>query len=204
MDAGGKYHPCMMIISVDPSLQTASVTGAVQLDSDLLDPPDFEDGSAMDLYSHNDGHVFAAWRDFRNQAPVARFFGPDGEPLSDTFWVSTLGADDWNSGETTIKCAVNRKIAAVAWLSESFDPGLNCKGGQMERDTVVRAFHAVWGGETPTPRPTSTLTPTATSTATYTPLPTFASERSDIDGSGEVDAIDLLIFLRDWKRATTP
>jgi hypothetical protein len=38
---------------------------------------------------------------------------------------------------------------------------------------------------------------------TPTPEPTFVNPRSDIDQSGEVDSLDLLIFLADWKKTTT-
>jgi hypothetical protein len=37
---------------------------------------------------------------------------------------------------------------------------------------------------------------------TPTPEPTFVNPRSDIDQSGEVDSLDLLIFLADWKKMT--
>ena len=35
-----------------------------------------------------------------------------------------------------------------------------------------------------------------------TPAPTLVNERSDIDGTGRVDAKDLLILLGDWRKAT--
>ena len=37
-----------------------------------------------------------------------------------------------------------------------------------------------------------------------TPAPTFVNERSDIDGSDRVDAVDLLILLGDWMKSTGP
>jgi len=49
-----------------------------------------------------------------------------------------------------------------------------------------------------------TPTPTATPTITPTPAPTFANPGSDIDLSGTVDAHDLLILLRDWKKTSGP
>lgn len=58
---------------------------------------------------------------------------------------------------------------------------------------------------TPTPSPTRTRTPTSTRAETLTPTPTlFADERSDVNDDGRVNADDLLILLRDWKKVTGP
>jgi hypothetical protein len=37
-----------------------------------------------------------------------------------------------------------------------------------------------------------------------TPAPTFVNERSDVDGSDRVDAVDLLLLLGDWMKTTGP
>lgn len=194
----GKNHPCVVVVHVDTGAQTATVQRMVRLDDDLVDPPDFADPTAMDLYANTDGNLIVCWRESIHQSPIARYFDANGDPLSSSFWVSSLENEDINTGDATIKCAANQKISAVAWLSESFDPGVNCKGQPMQRDTIVRFFHPPWAGEPPTPAPTDT--PTLVLTAT--PRPTFLNERSDIDGNDEVDALDLLILLSDWKKAT--
>jgi hypothetical protein len=54
--------------------------------------------------------------------------------------VSSLENIDVNTGDTTIKCAIDSDQASVAWLSQSFSPGLNCVGNQITQDTVIRFF----------------------------------------------------------------
>ncbi len=192
MDGLGRYHPCVVVVEVEEDLSDASVINVLQADDDLTDPPDFSDPTAMDLYAQPDeGNLFVAWRNGGDGAPVARFYDADQNPMSPTFWVSTFEENDQNSGEHTIKCAADDTFAGVAWYSESFNPGLNCRGEQMERDTVFRLFHPPWAGEPPT------ATPTPTSTAT--PTPTYAT---DINLDGNIDAEDLLILLEDWGKVS--
>ncbi|NUN98733.1 MAG: hypothetical protein HUU16_21465 [Candidatus Omnitrophica bacterium] len=47
--------------------------------------------------------------------------------------------------------------------------------------------------------------PTPTPTVTQTPLPTpTMNPASDIDGSGKVDADDLLLLILDWRKVSGP
>lgn len=145
IDESGKHHPCVVVVKVEEDLSDATVIDVIQVDDDLVDPPDFSDATAMDLYAQpGEGYLIVAWRLGGDQAPVARFFDIDQTPMSPTFWVSTLEENDQNSGENTIKCAADDTFAGVAWYSESFNPGLNCRGEQIERDTVFRLFEPPW------------------------------------------------------------
>ncbi|MCB0387135.1 MAG: hypothetical protein KDD43_17210, partial [Bdellovibrionales bacterium] len=209
MDAKGNWHPCVIIIDVNVDQLTARAVRVIQVDDDIQDASDFWDGSAMDVYSHEeDGNLFVAWLSTDTQSPIARFYSSDGEPLSPSFWVSPLGANDFNSGPPTVKCCQNAVCAGVAWLSESFEPGLNCKGEQMDRDTMVRFFHPPWAGPTPTatftpsdsPTPSNTYTPTSTPSLSPAPSDTPTNKSSDIDGNGHVNANDLLILLEEKKK----
>ncbi len=143
LDEEGKYHPCVVVLdAVSPDEATKRV---IRVDDDLIDAPDFVDGSAMDVAIGPSREIMVVWRHFPSQSPVARFFDLDLHPITPTFWVSTKEAEDVNTGDTTIKCSLKDEFGWVAWLSESFNPGLNCKGNQMQRDTVVRAFqNPVW------------------------------------------------------------
>ncbi|MCA9441281.1 MAG: hypothetical protein KC964_10775, partial [Candidatus Omnitrophica bacterium] len=192
LDQSGKYHPCVVVVEVPDLLDDASVIDVLQVDDDLVGPPDFTDATAMDLYAHpGEGYLFVAWRNGGDGAPVARFYDTDQNPMSPTFYVSSLEENDLNRGEHTIKCAADQTFAGVAWYSESFDPGLNCRGEQIERDTVFRLFHSPWAGDPPTATPTASSTPTAT--------PTYAT---DINLDGSIDADDLLILLEDWGKVS--
>ncbi|MCA9427492.1 MAG: hypothetical protein KC994_20590, partial [Candidatus Omnitrophica bacterium] len=174
LDSSGKYHPCVVVAEVEENLSDASVIDVIQVDDDLVGPPDFTDATAMDLYAHpGEGYLFVAWRNGGDGAPVARFYDTDQNPMSPTFYVSSLEENDLNRGEHTIKCAADQTFAGVAWYSESFDPGLNCRGEQIERDTVFRLFHPPWAGDPPTATPTASSTPTAT--------PTYATD-INLDG----------------------
>ena len=138
LDEYGKYHPCLAVLdAVTPNTARKQI---IQVDDDLIDAPDFTDGSAMDVAVGPGKEILVAWRNFPSQSPVARFYDKDLNPITPTFWVSTKEAEDVNTGDTTIKCSLKDEFGWVAWLSESFNPGLNCKGNQMQRDTVVRAF----------------------------------------------------------------
>jgi hypothetical protein len=146
VDEGGIHHPCAVMAVVQPVGATATVTKILQLDSDIPGASDFADGSAMDLAVLSNGALFAVWRNFPSQSPVARFFDSNGDPMTPTFWVSTLEGNDTNTGETTIKCSINEGYAVVCWLSESFQPGTNCAGrhhaaechGSLLQKSVVR------------------------------------------------------------------
>ena len=143
LDTEGKYHPCVVVLDI-VSLWSARKR-VIQVDNDLVDAPDFIDASAMDVAVGPNREIMVAWRHFPSQSPVARFFDLELQPITPTFWVSTKEATDVNTGDTTIKCSLQDEFGWVAWLSESFNPGLNCKGSQMQRDTVVRAFqNPVW------------------------------------------------------------
>jgi len=145
VDSSGNLHPCVVVIRIEGDLTDATVVDVLQVDDDLIDPPDFTDATAMDVYAQpNDGYLIVAWRLGGDGPPVARFYDIDQTPMSPTFWVSTLEGNDQNSGENTIKCAADDTFAGVAWYSESFSPGLNCRGDQMERDTVFRLFEPPW------------------------------------------------------------
>jgi hypothetical protein len=144
VDGEGKHHPCAIVVDLVPSASSASVIGVLQLDDDIPAAPDFTDGSAMDLSAYGEGYLFAVWKQFPSQSPVGRFYDTDGTPLSPSFWISSLEDGDTNTGDATIKCTCNREVAAVAWLSESHDPGNNCVGNPMERDTMVRMFSPAW------------------------------------------------------------
>ncbi len=138
LDEYGKYHPCLAVLdAVTPNTARKQI---IQVDDDLIDAPDFTDGSAMDVAVGPNHEILVAWRQFPSQSPVARFYDKDLNPITPTFWVSTKEAGDVNTGDTTIKCSLQDEFGWVAWLSESFNPGLNCKGNPMQRDTVVRAF----------------------------------------------------------------
>ena len=150
LDAFGKYHPCVVVLELTIPQQTTLVRQVLQVDDDLVDPPDFTDGSAMDV-AWGSG-LFVAWRPSPSHPPVARFYeldsnpvhyqedvGPELLPKTPTFWVSTLEDADVNTGDTTIKCSFGEK-PAVMWLSQSFNPGLNCVGNQITQDTVIRFF----------------------------------------------------------------
>ena len=141
VDPQGKKHPCVVVVDVvAPGTPNPIVRHILQVDEDLPNPPDFTDGSAMDVSVGPGKEILVAWRNFPSQSPVARFYDKDLNPITPTFWVSTKEAADVNTGDTTIKCSLQDEFGWVAWLSESFNPGLNCKGNQMQRDTVVRAF----------------------------------------------------------------
>jgi len=144
LDGEGKHHPCAVVVDVVPSASSASVVGVLQLDDDIADASDFTDGSAMDLAAYGEGYLFAVWRQFPSQSPVGRFYNTDMTPLSPSFWISSLEGGDTNTGDATIKCTCNLQVAAAAWLSESFEPGNNCVGNPMERDTMVRMFAPAW------------------------------------------------------------
>ncbi len=141
LDTEGKYHPCAVVLDATYTESGyRAIKHVLQVDDDLFDDSNFTDGSAMDVAVGPNLDILVAWRKFPSQSPVARFYDRNLKPISPTFWVSTKEAADVNTGDTTIKCSLKDEFGWVAWLSESFNPGLNCKGNQMQRDTVVRAF----------------------------------------------------------------
>jgi hypothetical protein len=143
-DEHGYPHPCVIRIDVDSASGTAAVTQVIQADDDLAAGDGFVGPAAMDLDAWGAGYLMVVWKQGPNQSPVARYFNTDGQPMSASFWVSTKGSSDTNTGDATIKCCAGRLFSAVAWLSESFEPGNNCVGNPMERDTVVRFFEPPW------------------------------------------------------------
>ena len=151
-DELGYEHPCIVCIDIDPASNTAAVTQVIQADDDLPADSGFVGLTAMDIDAtgYNDYrplstyYLMAVWKQGSNQSPVARYFDRDGKPMCPSFWVSSKEDEDTNTGDPTIKCCAGTFFSGVAWLSESFEPGNNCVGNPMERDTVVRFFEPPW------------------------------------------------------------
>jgi len=143
-DELGYEHPCVVCIEVDSASETAVVANVLRADDDLEASSGFVGPTAMDLDAWGAGYLMVVWKQGPNQSPVARYFDPDGQPMCPSFWVSTKGSSDTNTGDATIKCCAGKRFSAAVWLSESFEPGNNCVGNPMDRDTVVRFFEPPW------------------------------------------------------------
>lgn len=78
----------------------------------------------------------------------------------------------------------------------------------VTRTATVTSTFTPTASSTPTATVTSTFTPTTSSTLTPTTtdtIPTtFVSERSDINHDGMVNAKDMMLILKDWKKVSGP
>lgn len=95
----------------------------------------------------------------------------------------------------------NNPLEDLRGLPRPIDiPGIGQDGNGTEFDLGAFEFQF---SDYPTPTPTETPIPTSTPTPTETPIPTPTRtfQSTDTNGDGVVDAEDLLMLLKDWKRS---